>query len=66
MIPTTLIPGELNLVGVDGNAFAIMGAVNRALKRAGNTPEDVAAVIHEMQSDDYNHLLQIAMTVTSS
>ena len=63
--PETLIRADLSLVGVDGNAFSIMGAVQRALRRAGNTPDDVAAVLAEMRSGDYDHLLQTAIAVTA-
>ena len=31
------------MVGEDGNAFAIMGRVTRAMRRAGLPPEEVAA-----------------------
>ena len=65
VIPATLIKGELELVGLDGNAFAVMGAVQKALRKAGNTPEGVSAVLAEMQSGDYNHLLMVAILVSS-
>lgn len=63
-VPTDLIPGELDLVGTDGNAFAVIGNVTKALKRAGNSPEIVNAVRDEMMSGDYNHLLAVALEVT--
>ena len=50
----------VKLVGEDGNAFAIIGAVTRALKRAGHV-EAAKECQHEMMSGDYNHLLQTAM-----
>jgi hypothetical protein len=63
-IPTDLIPAELDLVGMDGNAFAVIGSVTGALKRAGNSPEIVNAVRDEMMSGDYDHLLAVALEVT--
>jgi hypothetical protein len=63
-VPTDLIPGELDLVGTDGNAFAVIGNVTKALYRAGNSPEIVNAVIDEMMSGDYDHLLAVALEVT--
>ena len=51
---------KVKLVGNDGNAFAILGAVSRALKRGGHS--DLAAEFtKEAMSGDYDHLLQTAM-----
>lgn len=47
----------LDLVGVDGNAFAIMGAFRRQAKRSGWTEEAINLVLKEAQSKDYNHLV---------
>jgi len=49
------------LVGRDGNAFAIMGRVNRALRHAGYPPEAISEYNVSCQSGDYNHLLSITM-----
>jgi len=58
---------EVQLSGEDGNAFAIMGKVKRAMERAGCSKEDVAEYLSESQSGDYDHLLRTAMeTVTVS
>jgi hypothetical protein len=59
--PNGWINPKFDLVGVDGNAFAVMGAVRRALKRAGNPPEVLDAYLREAQSGDYDHLLQTSM-----
>jgi hypothetical protein len=50
----------VQLVGTDGNAFAIMGKVARALRQAGR-PELVKPYMDEATSGDYDHLLQITM-----
>ena len=52
---------EVELVGQDGNAFAIMGAVSKALKRADVPKDEVDECLKEMTSGDYDHLLQTAM-----
>lgn len=44
----------------DGNAFAVIGAVSKALRRAGYGDE-VEAFRTEATSGDYDHLLQTAM-----
>lgn len=50
----------VKLVGEDGNAFAILGRVSRALRQAGHA-DAADAFREEATSDDYNHLLRTAM-----
>lgn len=45
----------------DGNAFAILGTVRRALRRAGVSQEEIKEFSDEATSGDYDHLLQTAM-----
>ena len=45
----------------DGNAFAIMGRVGKALKRAGVDKAEVDAFYAEATSGDYDNLLATAM-----
>ena len=52
---------KVALVGQDGNAFAIMGAVSKALRRGGVSTEEISEFTSESMSGDYNHLLQTAM-----
>jgi hypothetical protein len=51
---------EVQLSGNDGNAFAIMAQVNRALRNAGATPDELAQYQQESMSGDYNNLLRVA------
>ena len=51
---------EVELTGSDGNAFAILGLVTRALRRAGLDAE-VDAYKAEATSGDYDHLLVTTM-----
>lgn len=51
---------KVKLTGTDGNAFAIMGKVSGALRKAGASKEDVEAYMQESMSGDYNHLLATA------
>lgn len=51
---------EVELTGHDGNAFAVMGAVQKALRRHGASREELAAYQRESMSGDYDHLLQTA------
>ena len=48
--------------GRDGNAYFIMGAVARALKKAGYPPEAVKEYRADSTSGDYDNLLRVAMT----
>ena len=48
---------NLELVGVNGNAFMIMGVFQRQAKREGWKQTEIDAVLTEAKSNDYNHLL---------
>lgn len=51
---------QVQLTGEDGNAFAIIGRVSRALKRAGHG-DLVNEFQDEAMSGDFDHLLQTAV-----
>lgn len=63
--PAGLIPGVIDLESQDGNAMSLIGAVRRALKRAGNTPEVLTAFSDEAMGGDYDHVLQTCMAYTT-
>lgn len=48
---------KLNLVGIDGNAFVIMGHFQRAARRQGWDAEEIKAVFDKAMDSDYNNLL---------
>ena len=50
----------VKLTGEDGNAFAIMGTVSRALRNAGLPKEHIDKYIKESTSGDYNNLMRVA------
>ena len=52
---------EVELIGQDGNAYAIMGAVQKALRNAEVSKEEIDEYLKESMSGDYNHLLRTAM-----
>ena len=52
---------RVRLVGEDGNAFAILGRVARALRRAGVPPEEIRRFHEEATAGDYDHLLATVM-----
>lgn len=51
---------EMDIDGPDGNAFAIMGRVQAALKKAGATKEELAQYSMDSMSGDYENLLAAA------
>lgn len=51
---------QVKLIGRDGNAFAILGACQAAARKAGWSREKIDALLEDMMSGDYNHLLATA------
>ncbi len=45
----------------DGNAFAIIGKVSGALRKAGADKEYIDEYLNKSMSGDYDHLLGVAM-----
>jgi len=52
---------KVRLTDRDGNAFAILGRVMRALEKAGVDKAERDAFMAEATSSDYDHLLQTVM-----
>lgn len=52
---------HVRLTGQDGNAFAVLGAVSKALRRAGVPQEECSAFMKEATAGDYDHLLATCM-----
>lgn len=58
MTNTTKYPEiTVQLIGEDGNAFAILGAVAHKLKSAGVPADEIAKFQEEATSGDYSNLL---------
>lgn len=51
---------KVRLSGTDGNAWAVMGRVEAALRRAGATKEQIQQYSNESMSGDYDNLLRVA------
>lgn len=58
---TALYDVEVRLSGTDGNAFAILGRVQSALRKAGASNDAIRDFVKEATAGDYDHLLQTAM-----
>lgn len=52
---------SVQLSGNDGNAFAVMGAVKSALKKAGASKEELDQYLSQSMSGDYDNLLRVSM-----
>ena len=52
----------VQLTGNDGNAFAIMGAVRKALKREKVSADEIVEYTKQSTSGDYDNLLRVAMS----
>ena len=52
---------QVRLVGEDGTAFAILGRVQRALRKHGVGTDEINAFHKEATAGDYNHLLRTCM-----
>lgn len=53
---------KVQLTGQDGNAFAILGNVQREMRRAGVSKEERDAYMTEAMDGDYDHLLRVTMS----
>lgn len=51
----------IDLSRIDGNAFSILGAVTREMRRQGLSTDEIEAYREEATSGDYDHLLATTM-----
>jgi len=51
----------VELVGEDGNAFAILGRVSGAMRRHGVPKAEIDEFLDEAKNGDYDHLLRVVM-----
>lgn len=52
---------EVELSGTDGNSFAVLGKVKKALMRNGVPPGEIERFLEDATSGDSDHLLQTCM-----
>lgn len=55
---------KLRLVGLDGNAFFLMGAFRQAARSQGFDNAFIEKVLDECMSSDYNNLLMTLLKYT--
>jgi hypothetical protein len=51
---------EYTLIGVDGNAYCVMGYVSRAMKECGKSKAERDAYFDDAKIGDYYHLLAVS------
>lgn len=54
---TVMEPIECDLIGVDGNAFSLMGHFRQCAKRQGRNKEEIDKVLKEAMGGDYDNLV---------
>ena len=54
----------MDLVGLDSNAFSLIGHFQRNARRQGWSQEDISKVLTECKSGNYDHLLNTLMNHT--
>lgn len=52
---------KYSLIGIDGNAFCIMGYVSEAMRKENFSRAEIDAYLADCQSRDYDHLLQVSV-----
>ena len=52
---------EVQLTGMNGNAFGVLGAMSRSLRSNGINEDEIESFNDEATSGDYNHLLRTCM-----
>ena len=54
---------KYDLVGIDGNAYAVMGYVQQCMRKEHRTKEEVSAYSDDATSGDYNNLLMVSINM---
>ena len=52
---------QFQIVGIDGNAFSIMGTAQKAARRAGLSKDQIEEYLNEAMSGDYDNVISTTM-----
>ena len=55
---------KMKLVGLDGNAFSLIGAFRQNAQRQGWNKEEIQVVMKKCMSGNYDNLLRVLMEHT--
>jgi hypothetical protein len=50
---------EIDLTGPQGNAFCLLGYASDFYKQMGRTSDQIDALMEDMKSSDYEHLVKV-------
>ena len=54
---------KYNLVGIDGNAFSVIGYVAKSMGREGYPAAEIKKYQEDAMSSDYDHLLSVSVAM---
>ena len=57
---------KYSLIGIDGNAFSVMGYVRRAMAKEGCSKQAIDDYLKRAMSSDYNNLLIVSIEMVDS
>jgi hypothetical protein len=57
---------ELNLIGLDGNAYSLMGAFEAEARKQGWEKFEIQQVLRKCKESNYDNLLRVLMEYTAS
>lgn len=56
-----IVMAKYSLIGIDGNAYSVMGYTKKCMKEVGMSQEEIDDYIKDATSGDYTHLLCASM-----
>ena len=56
---------KYTLIGVNGNAFSVMGYVTKAMRNEGLTKEEIAEYQDKAMGGNYSNLLKVSQEVVN-
>lgn len=54
---------KYSLVGIDGNAFAIMGYTTKCMKRENKSKSEINNYMNKATSSNYDHLVSVSLDI---
>ena len=54
---------EYSLIGINGNAYSVMGYVSSCMRKEGKSAEEIISYTTEAKSSDYDNLLRVSADV---
>lgn len=61
-----MVKERFSLVGINGNAFSVMGYVKTSMMEMGKTKEEIDKYLEDAKSSDYDHLLSVSIDMVEN